>query len=352
MTTKLNSGQVNEKERGFKSVAARLCAFERKKVPGTFLNVKRYLVPFACCDFGFMNIMRLLLSFRRITRAGAQIALLLSMAAFFSAGLCGSGTAAEKQNDRLQQAAQKLADADPMIRREALNEMGGLKDQKAVAYLLKALADGDHYVRGNAAYNLGRLKSSAAVEPLMNLLKNDVHPYARGQAALALARIKDAKAVPAIIAGLKDAELQVRVKCAEAAGVLKAEEGVDALIAASDGGDTAIETAVVTALGRIGSPRAFERVRNILEKTQNRELQLEAVKALGKLQRPEGAAVLKKYLRSDDDNVKVEAAVALAKLGDKSGEKICRKLISGDNPAVKRRAEEALRRIAQIEKGM
>jgi len=80
MTTKLNSGQVNEK---------------RKKVPAAFLNVKRYLVPFALKRLllPFVFVATFPLSLSLITRAGARIMLPLLAAMVFSAGLKNKTTA-------------------------------------------------------------------------------------------------------------------------------------------------------------------------------------------------------------------------------------------------------------------
>ena len=257
--------------------------------------------------------------------------------------------AAEEKNPLLLQAAGKLSDPDPMIRREALIELGDLKDAGAVPYLLGALGDSDPYVRGNAAYSLGRLKSAAAVAPLIEILEKDLHPQPRKQAALALARLKDPKAVPAVIGCLKDAELQVRMACAEAVGVFKVPEGVAPLITAASGGEPALEKAVVTALGRIGDPAAFDYVSGALERAPDTETRSEAVRALGGLKRPEAVSALKKRLKSDEEELRVEAALALARLGDDSGKKVSRKAASSANPGVRRKAEEALRRIRKPE---
>ena len=340
MTTKLNSGQVNEK---------------RKKVPAAFLNVKRYLVPFALKRLllPFVFVATFPLSLSLITRAGARIMLPLLAAMVFSAGLCGSCVAAEKQNDRLRLAEKKLSDAAPAVRRGALAELLSLKGTKAVPDLLKALDDSDPSVRGEAVLNLGRLKSGEAVAPLINLLKKDIHAQVRGQAALAIAGIGDLKAVPALVQCLKDKAAGVKGSCIRALGVLKAKEAVVPLANLMAGADAHLKAQALTALGQVGSPEAGGAVRKELENLRAKKasgahqdqpllVEEEAIRALGEIGGAGAAPLVKKGLDSPDDRIKAVSCRALVKLGDNSGLSVCLGLLKHSEAGIRKEMALAL----------
>ena len=75
-----------------------------------------------------------------------------------------------KYVDRL---IQELNDKDPIVRRNAADALGPIKDAPAVEPLIAALKDEDSSVRSGAAGALGSIKDARAVEPLMAALKDE-----------------------------------------------------------------------------------------------------------------------------------------------------------------------------------
>jgi HEAT repeat protein len=101
-------------------------------------------------------------------------------------------------------AGQLLSEADPAIRRYALQLLGQFRERGAdyVPEILRLLSDTDHTVRTSAAQTLPTLgkKAVAGVPHLLKLLKEDKDQWVRITSADALGEIGDAS--PQVVAGL------------------------------------------------------------------------------------------------------------------------------------------------------
>ncbi len=79
-----------------------------------------------------------------------------------------------------------LKDADPVLRRHAVKELGDSGDPRAVEDIMTMLGDGDDAVRLEAVVALGKLGDPRAVEPLIEKLDSDDYFYVRKKAAYTL----------------------------------------------------------------------------------------------------------------------------------------------------------------------
>lgn len=123
-----------------------------------------------------------------------------------------------------------LRDQDAWVRQSAAEALGRLLDEKAVKELIRCLWDLEMEVRGEAALSLGKLKAVDAVPRLMILLKDA--PQVREKAAQALGEIGDPLSAEAVIEALDDSSDVVRIKAAEALGMIKCTKGIDPLLKA------------------------------------------------------------------------------------------------------------------------
>jgi HEAT repeat protein len=96
----------------------------------------------------------------------------------------------------------------------AIQKLGEIKDPAAVPALLHALKDEDVSVRWKAADALVSI-GKTAVPALIEALK-DKDSEVRREAAAALGKIKDPQAAPALCEALKDENVSVRWKAADA----------------------------------------------------------------------------------------------------------------------------------------
>lgn len=120
---------------------------------------------------------------------------------------------------------------------QAIHELGELRAQEAVPYVLEQLDQEKPYiVRERAISALGKIGDPKAIEPLLRFLRNDEVPgnpedsaVLRGHAIRALAHLQAKAALPDIKACLKDPAAYVRWRAAEAVADLGEEADLEAL---------------------------------------------------------------------------------------------------------------------------
>jgi HEAT repeat protein len=204
-------------------------------------------------------------------------------------------------------AAQSIAE-----RRTFFNALVKLK--AGVPALTHMLGDPRWYVARNAADLLGELNACDAEGPLAELLKHD-DDRVRRAATNALGKLGTPRAVIALKRALKDTSSHVR---ATAAAGLAARKGVKSaatlLRALESETDIEVQIAILSALGRVGTPEAVQRLCKAAEpetrlfKRKAAAYRVAAVQALGEARIPAAIAALQQ-LASDKDKEVREAAV-------------------------------------------
>ena len=91
------------------------------------------------------------------------------------------------------------------VRKNAVEALGKIGDNRAVEPLIAALNDSDSDVREYAADALGEIGDKRAVEPLIVALR-DSNDNVRNNSVWALGKIGDKRAVEPLIASLKDSD--------------------------------------------------------------------------------------------------------------------------------------------------
>ena len=140
--------------------------------------------------------------------------------------------------------------------------------QPAVEPLITALHDPRPLVRMNAAEALGQIKDARAVEPLIAVL-SDSQASLRKFAARALGQLGDARAVEPLLAALRDPEWNMRTEVIEALGRLGDVRAVEPLMhLAWDGYDetgqaNVIDTKAILALGKIGNEQMLPKLERV-----------------------------------------------------------------------------------------
>jgi HEAT repeat protein len=177
----------------------------------------------------------------------------------------------------------ELEDDDPLVRRQAAQGLGEIKDPRAVEPLIDLLNDGDSLVRRHAAKALGRIKDVRAVSPLIEVLNaKDEQPHVRMAAAEALGWIGERDAVEALVSGLKDPHWIVQSRAAIALGRMRDSRAVEPLISALTDEDALVRGCAADALGKIKDSRAIEPLRMALEDSDT-DVRKRAHRALTKI---------------------------------------------------------------------
>ena len=235
-----------------------------------------------------------------------------------------------RSTDPLSYASVK--DADWHVREEAYdalqkNTVGGNKvDARSVDPIIGALNDEDNDVRLRAAEALGQLKNATAVDSLIESLKNDADWEIRDMAAWALGQIDDPRSTdPLSYASVKDADWHVREEAYNAlqkntVGGNKVDaRSVDPIIGALNGEDAEVRLRAAEALGLLKNAAAVDSLIEALKNDADWEIRDMAAWALGQIDDPRIIDPLSYASVKDADyHVREEAKNSLEKLGVQS----------------------------------
>ena len=152
-----------------------------------------------------------------------------------------------------------LKDNDSLVRSNAVQALGVIKDPRAVEPLVAVLNDKDPLIQRQAVKALGRINDLRALETLIGVLENrEKKPHVRMSAAEALGRMGDSRAVEPLVGALDDPHWDVRAHAAEALGRIGDPSAVEPLIAALKDQDATVRGNAVDGLAKIKDPRAIE----------------------------------------------------------------------------------------------
>jgi HEAT repeat protein/beta-lactamase regulating signal transducer with metallopeptidase domain len=184
----------------------------------------------------------------------------------------------------------------------------------AVPALLAALKDADVEVRRAASQSLGNLQDSRAVPGLIDALK-DSDAEVRANSAEALGNLEDPRAVSGLTVALKDNSTEVRRRALEAlANMPESQRPVDAFIQALSDSNADVRQAAVEAVSDLEDKRAVRPLIKLLS-DPSADVRHQAAHALGNMQDPSAADPLAAALRDSDSDVRSAAASSLAELG-------------------------------------
>ncbi|HET6204486.1 MAG TPA: HEAT repeat domain-containing protein [Planctomycetota bacterium] len=197
---------------------------------------------------------------------------------------------------RLLGAYEKARDDDPRVREFLGSALGGLRSARAVPALLATLedapSDDSGRVRLAALRALAAIGDDAAVAPIARVLRGDADRGLRMGAANALGSLPGEESVAALLAGLRDGEVQVRWNAALALAAHGRREGVPHLLEMLERANLSFftgprvedlrEEAVVSAiraLARLRVAEAAPRIEALARSDPNPRVQNEALRA-------------------------------------------------------------------------
>jgi len=195
----------------------------------------------------------------------------------------------EKVKDEIDIQIDLLNDSDWVVRREAINTLGEMGDERCVEPLVRCLRDGDWQVReasvealamiGSPAVDmllryvrdydarkpviktLGKINDERVLDPLISLMRSDEF---KDDATWALAELGK-PAIGRLLELLKDPEEATRKQAILALGEIKDTSCVDSLIEQLKDTDWFIRLSAASALEKIGDPRGREAVKPLIK---------------------------------------------------------------------------------------
>lgn len=252
-----------------------------------------------------------------------------------------------------------LQDPDASVRVEAASRLASKDEQAALDVLARELGAGDDDIKDKVIYALWNHVSERAVETLEEAAES--YPSVRKQALEALASIREEKAVPTLVRHLDDPDDWVRSTVVESLGEIGGASVITHLIKVADGRDVDVAEKAVEFLGRIGGEEVLRYLTNLLEDRSGKLLGA-AAEALGQAGAvesiPKLAQLLDEYKDDDPDDdfpgvvlsgwidgyVRAKIAGALCQLGDERGRDALVEIITKGYSEGRKAAAKALAR--------
>ena len=239
-----------------------------------------------------------------------------------------------------------LQDPDLDVQGKAVDMMIQMKHPDTVKYLAEALKDESEYARRAAVEVLNEIGSTGSVKELFSVIKDDDW-WVRSRAGDALAEIGGPKVVDAVVSLIKDKDEEIRRTAIEILNATKDERAVDALIAAADDTDWWVRERAVDALSKIGSPKALPKLLDMLG--INAKTDTVVIRALGKLGSQKHISKIMPMLNSPEREVQVEAIKAISSLADEEHAETVREVLlkikQTDESAIINNVDKALKNL-------
>jgi HEAT repeat protein len=193
--------------------------------------------------------------------------------------------------------------------------------------LVHMLGDARWYVARNAADLLGEMQAAEAEGPLAELLKHD-DDRVRRAAANALAKIGTPKAVQGLHVALRDTSPDVRKQAAAGLALRKGQKSANTLSRAlDDEGDAEVQLEILRALGRLATPDAVQKLVKAAEpegrlfKKKAVAYRVAAVRALGEARTPAALTALQSLVNDREREVREAVFQVMVQAGSGNPEK-------------------------------
>ena len=216
-----------------------------------------------------------------------------------------------------------LVEDDRLARIGAVETLGRMRSERAVAPLMMALMEPDMGMQDAAAQALVRT-GRPAIGPLIRMLRVAGHPLRR-RAAEVLVRTRGLAVKPLIEALADNTEVRAT---ASVALVEIGRPSLGPLMRALNDSNPVVRQEAATALGLIGDPRAVAALIRVM-KRRDRVLRRTAAEALVRLGRP-AAGPLVSLLKETDAGLRGEGAWALVQIGRPAFKPLCQALLDAD----------------------
>jgi len=237
-----------------------------------------------------------------------------------------------------------MKSTSPAVRREAVRDIGRMRQPSAVKILCEALEnDADFGVRAMAAEALGNMRSREGVPSLVKAL-GDENRNVRAGVIVAFGYIRDKNSVQPLAEYLKkETDLGLRLSAINVLGVIGSHEAAPALMEALEDKNPRLSSVAAQSLGRMRYSQALKPLLKLASKSKDESLRLAAIKALGEIGNPEAVKTLENLLEKEKSpNVQYALVYSLAQLGSDKGFGMALDAAKSENIETKRNGIRAL----------
>ncbi len=249
-------------------------------------------------------------------------------------------------NINVDKVANLLTDPDLDVQSKAVDVLIKANHPDTVQFLVNALKDESEYSRRAAVEVLNEIGDEDSVKDLLDAIKDDDW-WVRSRAGDALAEIGGPKVVDSVVSLIGHEDEEIRRTAIEILNATKSDRAEDHLIKATDDSDWWVRERAVDALSKIGSTKAVPKLESMLG--QNPKTDNVIIRALGKLGNHNHITKLLPMLQRPEREVQIEAIKAISHLTNDSQADTVRKLLNkikqSDEATIINAADKALKEI-------
>ncbi len=239
-----------------------------------------------------------------------------------------------------------LRDPDLDVQNKAVDVIIKINHPETIKFLIPALKDESEYTRRSAVEVLNEIGDTNSVKDLLGALKDDDW-WVRARAGDALAEIGGPKVINAVLQLIQDKDEEIRRSAIEIINATKDEMAVEHLLKATEDEDWWVRERAVDALAQIGDKRAVPKLVQMLGR--NAKTDTIVVRALGKLGGPREISKLVPLLKRPERELQLEAIKAISHLADEKRAETVRGVLleikQSDDPTIINSADMAIKEI-------
>jgi serine/threonine-protein kinase len=250
------------------------------------------------------------------------------------------------KNINVDKVARLLTDPDLDVQNKAVDVLIKAEHPDTVRFLVDALKDESEYARRAAVEVLNELGDEDSVKDLLGAIKDDDW-WVRSRAGDALAEIGGDRVVDSVVRLIRDEDEEIRRTAIEILNATKSDRAEDHLIKATDDSDWWVRERAIDALSKIGSTKALPKLEAMLG--QNPKTDTVLVRAIGKLGTHQHIGNILPMLKRPERDIQLEAIKAISHLAsDEHADSIrdlLKKIKQSDEVTIINAADKALKEL-------
>jgi serine/threonine-protein kinase len=240
--------------------------------------------------------------------------------------------------------AHALTDPDLDVQGKAVDVLVRANHPDTVRFLVPALKDESEYARRAAVEVLNELGNEESVKDLLAAIRDDDW-WVRSRAGDALAEIGGPRVVDSVVKLISAEDEEIRRTAIEILNSTKSDRAEDHLIKATDDSDWWVRERAIDALSKMGSTKVLPKLETMLG--QNPKTDTVIVRALAKLGNHNHISKILPMLKRPEREIQVEAIKAISQLTNDSRadsvRNLLKKIKQSDDEAIINAADKALK---------
>lgn len=183
----------------------------------------------------------------------------------------------------MDEAISKLNDVDVNVRKDAVNSLDGIDDEKIIDPLIEAITDDNTNIRFKAAQILGTF-GDVAVDKLIDKFNNSTGSDKR-YLIFALKEAHSPKTIDVLVSAVDDDDPNVRKTAIRGLGSLQARDKMDYIAKGLEDDDWGVRLYSIYALGDLATPESINLIKKARRKEKDKDFKKSCNKTIKKAEK-------------------------------------------------------------------